>query len=151
MGVLSGIMILSFYNVVAGWAFGYFFQIGFGGLLSEGLNYGEYFGSFVSDITDNLLYSVGFMILTALIVGRGSSKKGIERWTKILMPLLVIMIFGLISYGLTLDGAMDGLSFYLVPDFSEITANTFYTALAQAFFSLSLGMGAPNYLWFLCR
>jgi len=141
LGVLSGIMILSFYNVVAGWAFGYFIQIGFGGLLSEGVNYGDYFGGFVSNITDNLFYSIGFMVLTALIVA-GGVQKGIERWTKILMPLLVIMIVGLISYGLTLDGAMDGLSFYLVPDFSEITANTFYTALAQAFFSLSLGMGA---------
>ncbi|MGM0581204.1 MAG: sodium-dependent transporter [Bacteroidota bacterium] len=141
LGVLSGIMILSFYNVVAGWAFGYFIQIGFGGLLSKGVNYAEYFGGFVSDITDNLLFSIGFMVLTALIVA-GGVQKGIERWTKILMPLLITMILGLISYGLTLDGAMDGLSFYLVPDFGEINANTFYTALAQAFFSLSLGMGA---------
>lgn len=141
MGVLSGVMILSFYNVVAGWAFGYFLQIGFGGLLSKGLNYGEHFGSFVSDIWDNLFFSIGFMVLTALIVA-GGVQKGIERWTKILMPLLVIMIVGLICYGLTLDGASDGLAFYLVPDFSEINANTFYTALAQAFFSLSLGMGA---------
>ncbi len=141
LGVVSGIMILSFYNVVAGWAFGYFLQIGFGGMLSEGLSYGEHFSGFVADIWDNLFYSIGFMIITALIVA-GGVQKGIERWTKILMPLLVIMIVGLICYGLTLDGAMDGLSFYLVPDFNEITANTFYTALAQAFFSLSLGMGA---------
>lgn len=151
MGVLSGVMILSFYNVVAGWAFGYFIQIGFGNigidhaefgsLLNRGVDYGDYFGGFVADISDNLLYSIGFMVITALIVA-GGVQKGIERWTKILMPLLVIMIVGMIIYGLTLEGAMEGLSFYLVPDFSKITTSTFYTALAQAFFSLSLGMGA---------
>lgn len=141
LGVLAGIMILSFYNVVAGWAFGYFIQIGFGGLLSEGHNYGRYFDSFVSDVSDNFLYSLGFMVLTAMIL-LGGVKQGIEKWTKILMPMLIIMILALIGYGLTLDGAMDGISFYLLPDFSKITTKTVFTALAQAFFSLSLGMGA---------
>jgi neurotransmitter:Na+ symporter, NSS family len=141
LGVLSGIMILSFYNVVAGWAFGYFIQIGFGGLLDKGMNYGEYFGSFVADIDDNFLYSLGFMVLTAVIL-LGGVKDGIERWTKILMPLLIVMMLALIGYGLTLDGAKEGISFYLLPDFSKINTKTVLSALGQAFFSLSLGMGA---------
>lgn len=139
-GVLCGIFILSFYNVVAGWAFGYFLQISFGDLLGQS-DYSAYFGEYVAHVGDNLLYSLAFMVLTALIVIAGV-KKGIERWTKILMPLLIALIIGLIIYGLTLPNASKGLEFYLVPDFSQVTGQTYYMALSQAFFSLSLGMGA---------
>lgn len=139
-GVLCGVFILSFYNVVAGWAFGYFLQISFGDLLGQS-DYSAYFGEYVSHVGDNLLYSLAFMVLTALIVIAGV-KKGIERWTKILMPMLIALIIGLIIYGLTLKNASEGLKFYLVPDFSQVTGQTYYMALSQAFFSLSLGMGA---------
>ena len=140
LGVLAGIMILSFYNVVAGWAFGYFIEISFGSLLAEP-DYGAFFGRYVADVSDNLLFSASFMVLTALIVV-GGVKKGIERWTKILMPALIIIIVSLIAYGLTLPNAFSGLQFYLVPDFTKLNAQSLYTALSQAFFSLSLGMGA---------
>jgi NSS family neurotransmitter:Na+ symporter len=139
-GVLIGVFILSFYNVVAGWAFGYFLQISFGDLLQQS-DYSAYFSNYVANVGDNLIFSLAFMILTALIVIAGV-KKGIERWTKILMPLLIALIVGLIIYGITLPNASQGLEFYLVPDFSKVTANTYYMALSQAFFSLSLGMGA---------
>ena len=66
-GILAGIMILSFYNVVAGWAFGYFLEISFGNLLNEP-DFGAFFGSYVNDISDNFWFSLAFMILTALIV-----------------------------------------------------------------------------------
>ena len=140
IGVLSGIFILSFYNVVAGWAFGYFLQITFGDLLGQS-DYSAYFGDYVAHVSDNLLYSLAFMVLTALIVIAGV-KKGIERWTKILMPLLIALIVGLIIYAITLPNASAGLEFYLVPDFNNVTGKTYYMALSQAFFSLSLGMGA---------
>jgi neurotransmitter:Na+ symporter, NSS family len=139
-GILCGIMILSFYNVVAGWAFGYFIQIVFGGLL-EVDDYASYFGAYVADFWDNLIYSFVFMILTALIVTRGI-KDGIETASKTFMPLLFLLLIGLIIHALTLDNAWEGVKFYLLPDLSKINIKTVYSALGQAFFSLSLGMGA---------
>ena len=142
-GVLCGVMILSFYNVVAGWAFGYFVQIAFGDLLSLGSPeaYGDFFGQYTADVTDNMLYSIAFMVITAFIVMRGV-QNGIETASKILMPVLFVILFGLIGYALTLPNAMDGVRFYLQPDFSKLSVQVLYSAMGQAFFSLSLGMGA---------
>lgn len=139
-GIFCGVMILSFYNVVAGWAFGYFTQIVFGDLLTL-QDFGGHFSGYIAAISDNFLYSLMFMILTALIVYRGV-EKGIETASKILMPFLFALLIGLIIYACTLPNAMSGVSFYLLPDFSKITLKTVYSALGQAFFSLSLGMGA---------
>lgn len=149
-GILAGILILSFYNVVAGWAFGYFLNITFGNLLNEP-DFGAFFGSFVNDILDlsswkgfsysNFIFSMVFMVLTALIVSQGI-QKGIEAANKIMMPSLYIILLSLIVYSLTLPNAIDGVTFYLVPDFSEIKIQTVFDGLRQAFFSLSLGMGA---------
>ncbi|QNL21908.1 sodium-dependent transporter [Hyphobacterium sp. CCMP332] len=139
-GIISGVMILSFYNVVAGWAFGYFYQIIFGNLL-EVENFGSYFGAYVSDVSDNMIYSFVFMIFTAIVVIQGV-QKGIEKASQILMPILLILLATLIIYSLTLPGALQGAKFYLVPNFSDISLRTIYTAMGQSFFSLSLGMGA---------
>lgn len=139
-GILAGIFILSFYNVVAGWAFGYFLEISFGNLLNEP-DFGAFFGSYVNDISDNFWFSLAFMIMTAVIVSQGIAK-GIEAANKIMMPALYMILLGLIIYSLTLPNAIEGVKFYLVPDFSEIKAQTIFDALRQAFFSLSLGMGA---------
>lgn len=139
-GILCGIMILSFYNVVAGWAFGYFLEIAFSDLLSEP-DYGAFFGRYVVDFWDNLIFSLCFMAITAFIVVKGV-QKGIEKASKIMMPTLFIILISLIIYSLTLPNAMNGIRFYLLPDFSEISLQTLYSAMGQAFFSLSLGMGA---------
>ncbi|MFO0506220.1 MAG: sodium-dependent transporter [Chryseotalea sp.] len=139
-GILAGIFILSFYNVVAGWAFGYFLEISFGDLLNES-DFGAFFGNYVNDISDNLFFSLGFMIITAVIVSRGI-QKGVEAANKIMMPALYFILIALIIYSLTLPNAMAGVEFYLIPDLSEITAQTIFDGLKQAFFSLSLGMGA---------
>lgn len=139
-GILCGIMILSFYNVVAGWAFGYFIEISFSDLLNE-QDYGAFFGRYVVDFWDNLIFSLCFMFITAFIVVKGV-QGGIERASKIMMPTLFIILISLIIYSLTLPNAMDGVKFYLLPDFSEITLETLYSGMGQAFFSLSLGMGA---------
>ncbi len=150
MGILAGILILSFYNVVAGWAFGYFLNITFGDLLNHS-DFGAFFSTFVNDILNlsswegfsysNLLFSFAFMAFTAIIVSQGI-QKGIEAANKIMMPSLYVILVGLIIYSLTLPNAMDGVKFYLVPDFREISMGTISAALKQAFFSLSLGMGA---------
>ncbi|MGX5174615.1 sodium-dependent transporter [Aliikangiella sp. IMCC44653] len=137
LGLASGVLILSFYNVVAAWAFGYFVDIVMG-TFSVG---GEAFGKFVSDYVKVGGYAILFMVATATVVSKGVSG-GIEKAARILMPTLFIMIICLIGYALTLPNAMEGLKFYLVPEFSEITGAVVYSALGQAFFSLSLGMGA---------
>ena len=137
LGILSGFLILSFYNVVAGWAFGYFIEM-VSGNYSVG---GDGFGSYIADWKTVGAYGLIFMLITAFIVSRGVSG-GIEKAAKILMPTLIVMILGLMIYAFTLPNAGAGIEFYLVPDFSEITFTTIYTALSQAFFSLSLGMGA---------
>lgn len=136
LGILCGVLILSFYNVVAGWSFGYFLE-----MLRGRTGIGADFSEFTADILAVGTYSLLFMGATALIVSQGISG-GIERAAKILMPALVIMILLLAGYAFTLNNAMEGLRFYLIPDFSKITFEVMYSALGQAFFSLSLGMGA---------
>lgn len=136
MGLASGVLILSFYNVVAAWALGYFIE-----MVTGNFNIGNEFSSFIKDYIKVGVYSVLFMFGTAFVVSRGISG-GIERAAKILMPTLFVMIIGLIIYALTLPNATEGLKFYLVPEFDEITGSVVYAALGQAFFSLSLGMGA---------
>lgn len=139
-GILCGVMILSFYNVVAGWAFGYFLELSFGSLIKEP-DYAGFFGRYVNDFWDNLLFSLGFMLITAFIVVKGV-QRGIELASKIMMPALFFILISLIIYSLTLPNAMDGVKFYLLPDLSAITPQAIYSAMGQAFFSLSLGMGA---------
>lgn len=138
-GILAGILILSFYNVVAGWAFGYFLEITFGNLL-EHSDFNAFFGTFINEVGTLFFFSLGFMVITAVIVSQGIAK-GIEAANKIMMPGLYLILIGLIIYSLTLPNAMAGVRFYLIPELSEITAKTIFYALCQAFFSLSLGMG----------
>ncbi len=136
LGIISGIVILSYYNVIAGWAIGYFFE-----MVSGNFGIAENFGAFTSNVLRVGIYAIIFMAFTAYVVGRGVSG-GIEKLAKILMPSLIIMILFLVIYSMTLPNAMAGVSFYLIPDVSKINAVTMSGALRQAFFSLSLGMGA---------
>lgn len=138
-GILAGVFILSYYNVVAGWAFGYFLEISFGNLLTH-QDVPAFFGEFVNEVTPLFFFSASFMVLTALIVAQGIAK-GIEAANKIMMPGLYLILIGLIIYSLTLPNAMAGVDFYLVPQLNEINSKTIFYALCQAFFSLSLGMG----------
>jgi len=136
MGVLAGVLILSFYNVVAGWAFGYFIQLSIGNF-----EIGNQFGDYINNIGRVGLYGIVFMFATAYVVSKGVSG-GIEKASKILMPTLVAIILILVVYSMTLPHAFEGISYYLIPQFSEINFRVIYNALGQAFFSLSLGMGA---------
>jgi len=132
LGVITGLAILSFYGVIAGWTFGYIFNMAFGNSMV--------FEEFIANPLIVILLFAFFMLITTLIVHGGISS-GIEKWSKILMPLLLVLLFGLVIYANTLEGSSAGLSFYLNPDFSKITASVVISALGQAFFSLSLGMG----------
>lgn len=136
IGLLAGVLILSFYNVIAGWAFGYLFE-----MISGNFGVAENFGAFTADVLKVGLFAIIFMFFTSYFVAKGVSG-GIERLSKILMPSLIIMILCLVAYALTLPNSMEGVKFYLLPDISAINIATIGGALRQAFFSLSLGMGA---------
>lgn len=132
LGVATGVGILSYYAVIAGWTVGYIFRT---------IAHAESsFGAFVADPTVEIGYFALFLVLTAGVVV-GGVERGIERWAKILMPLLLLILLGLIAFAMTLEGASKGVEFYLKPDLSKITGATILAALGQAFFSLSLGMG----------
>ncbi len=132
LGIITGMGILSFYGVIAGWTVGYVFKTAFG---STGG-----FSEFIADPLIVVLLFAFFMLITTTIVYSGI-EGGIERWSKILMPLLLLLLIALIVYSNTLEGSGRGLEFYLLPDFSKITGSSVLAALGQAFFSLSLGMG----------
>lgn len=152
LGVAAGFIILSFYSVVAGWTIAYIFKAA-GGLLatSDPAALGEIFGKFSADPLQPIFYHGMFMALTVLVI-IGGINGGIERTCRILLPLLFVLLVILAIRSLTLPGAMEGLTFFLAPDFSKVTAATFNGALSQAFFSLSLGMGAMiTYASYLSR
>lgn len=142
MGLACAFMILSFYSVVAGWTLAYIVKFAtgaFAGMDGEAL--GGAFGGFISSPVEPIIYHAIFMVLTVFVV-LGGVAGGIERASKILMPLLFVILIALVVRGVTLPGAGKGLEFFLSPDFSKITSDTVMAALGQAFFSLSLGMGA---------
>jgi neurotransmitter:Na+ symporter, NSS family len=141
MGVGAAFMILAFYTAVAGWTLEYIFLSlidGFEGQSSSQLN--DMFYSFIGTPWRPLLWFFVFMALTAIIIMSGV-QKGIEKYTKILMPMLLVLLLILVIRSITLPGAAGGISFLFKPDFSKITASTILEALGQAFFSLSIGMG----------
>lgn len=142
IGVATGVGILSFYGVIAGYTVGYFIKIILGDFsnIATGEQSAEIFTAFTSNpyISIGLLFL--FIFVTVMVVMGGVSA-GIERWSKILMPLLFFLLIVLAIRSVTLEGAGAGLSFYLKPDISKVTWTTFARALGQALFSLSLGMG----------
>lgn len=141
MGVVAAFMILAFYSAVAGWTLEYIYQSiinGFAGKTTAQLD--SMFETFRQGSFRPILWFVIFMCLTAFIVISGV-KKGIEKYTKTLMPILLLLIIIMCVRSITLPGASAGLKFLFQPDFSKITTNTVLEALGQAFFSLSIGMG----------
>jgi len=141
LGVLTGWGIASFYSVVAGWTLGYVFKTAAGAFINLGP---DEIATVFSDFTTNPVLSIGchaiFMGLTMLIL-YGGVKGGIERWSKILMPLLLVILVLLVVRSVTLPGAGKGLAFYLKPNWSALTGKSVVAAMGQALFSLSLGMG----------
>ena len=131
--VLAGFVILSYYSVVAGWAVGYAVK----DIIAPSMGFQEFAAS--PWLVISLL---GVFLLFTVLVVLGGIEEGIERWAKILLPVLLVLILLIIFRAVTLKGAMEGLAFYLVPDFSKITFEQVIAALGQAFFTLSLGMGA---------
>lgn len=141
MGVLGGFLVLSFYSVVAGWTLHYTIQSVLGQLQGSGTaDFGQDFTAFVSDPWQPIIYLAVFMLLTHLVVVRGI-RHGIERYSKFMMPMLLVIILLLVAFSLTMPGAADGVRFLLKPDLNAVTPEVVLGAMGQAFFSLSVGLG----------
>lgn len=141
MGVAAAFMILSFYTTVAGWTLEYFYQTVTGNL--SGKSDSELtllYDNFLKGSFRPLLWFLIFMGLTGSIIISGVTR-GIEKYTKILMPVLFVILILLGLRSVTLEGAKTGLNFLFMPDFSKITPKVILEALGQAFFSMSIGMG----------
>jgi len=142
MGVAAGFMILSYYSVVAGWTLHYVglaARGAFTGLDPAGIK--AIFGDLYGNPGLNLTYHAVFMALTITIVYFGV-QKGIERTAQVLMPALFIMLLGLGIYSSTLPGFGDAMTFIFAPNLAKLRPGSILEAMGQAFFSLSLGMGA---------
>lgn len=141
MGVISAFMILAFYTAVAGWTLEYIYQTiidGFSEKSPDELT--AMFSSFRGESLRPALWFTIFMIATSIIV-LGGIRKGIEKATRIMMPVLFILLLIMCVKALTLGGSGKGLIFLFKPDFSKVTGSVVLMALGQVFFSLSIGMG----------
>ena len=132
------IIIFPYYCVIGGWVIKYL-SIYVTGQAQAAAD-DAYFGSFISSTGAPILCLFIFLFLTAAVVMFGV-EKGIERVSRVMMPLLVVLAIGISIYSLTLDGAIDGLIYYIKPDFSQFSIKTIIAAMGQLFYSMSLAMG----------
>ena len=136
-GIIAGILILSFYSVIAGICINYIFLAA----ASGGVDSAEQFGNVTSSPINLLTWHTIFMLITCSVVSAGIHA-GIGRVVKVLMPMLGILLIFMVINGILSGGFMQAFAFLFAPDFSEVDSNTFLSAMGQAFFSLSLGMGS---------
>ena len=140
-GVAAAFLILGYYAVVSGWTLEYIVQAFSGSL--EGKNatdFADEFTAFSTGVFRPILWTVVFIALTHIIIISGV-KEGIERASKVMMPMLFLILIALCVRSITLPGASEGLTFLFNPDFSKINSSVVLSAMGQAFFSLSIGMG----------
>ena len=140
--VITPIIVVSYYSVIGGWSLEYFFkscmfEFTEGATQSE---LGSMFDKFITSVWPPLVGHTIFLLLTGLVIIAGV-KSGIEKFGKIMMPMLFVLIIAMAVRSITLPGAMDGLVYLFKPDFSKINGEVCSAALGQAFFSLSLGVG----------
>lgn len=138
MGVVTCFSVLSFYSVVGGWILLYLFYSVTGGFWDGNTDYGQLFSETISNPVSAVGAQFLFMLCTIFLVSKGV-EKGIEKASKYMMPLLFILFIAIIVRSLTLDGAWEGVVFFLKPDFSELTGETILYAMGQSFFSLTVG------------
>ena len=143
MGAIAGFMILSFYAVIAGWAISYIFQMGSGAFIGADADFAK---SAFTSLTGNVWSVVGwhtlFMAITIFIAARGVGK-GLETTVKYLMPALFVLLVVLVIYAAATSGHfMEGVSFLFSLNFEKFSWSAVLSAMGQAFFTLSLGMGA---------
>lgn len=141
LGVVASIVpliILPYYSVIGGWVIKYFFTFVSGnGTEATG---DSYFTSFISGVQGPLFWFLLFVLFTSIIVLMGV-EKGIETVSKFLMPVLIVLTVGISLYVLTMDGAIEGLKYYLMPNMADFSMKTVLAAMGQLFYSMSLAMG----------
>lgn len=141
MGYLAAIIpiiIFPYYSVIGGWVIKYLVTFCSGGGMAAAND--NYFGTFAAGTAEPLIYFFIFIAFTALVVWFGV-EKGIEKVSKVMMPILVVLIIFIAIYALTIDGAKDGLIYYIKPRLSDFTFKTVIAAMGQLFYSMSLAMG----------
>lgn len=141
LGILASlvpILIFPYYSVIGGWVIKYFVTFVSGGV--EAAAGDTYFANFIASPGEPLGWFALFIALTAIIVLLGV-QKGIENVSKFMMPVLVVLTIFIAGYGLTIDGAMDGVIYYLKPNLKDFSAKTILAAMGQMFYSMSLAMG----------
>ena len=142
IGILAGILILSYYSVIAGWTMAYATRAAFGVINNiDAVGATLMFNDFVSDPERLLAWHTIFSIMTAIVVSKGV-KSGLESAVIRLMPALLVLLLALVIFSAIEGDFVGGVEFMLYPDFSQVTWKTILIAMGQAFFSLSLGMGA---------
>lgn len=143
IGVLCAFVILSYYSVIGGWVLKYVFTYLTGNHITDAT---AFFNSFISSSVQPILWHIAFMTIACFIVMAGVTK-GIERASKIMLPMLFVFIIVILIRSVTLDGAIEGIRYFIVPNLSTINSFSEFSsmllaAMGQVFFSLSLGMGA---------
>lgn len=142
MGVVAGVLILSYYSVIAGWTFSYAIDSVRGVFVAaDATTVTEHFSALMASPGQLIIWHTIFIALTVYVVGRGV-EQGLEKAVKYLMPALFVLLIVLVGYSMTTGHFGEGLRYMFEPDFSRVTAQTVLDAMGQAFFSLSLGMGA---------
>ena len=141
LGILTAlvpIIILPYYSVIGGWVTKYFVTFLSGHHMEASSD--DYFGGFIGQTFEPVLWLAIFGVITFVIVLCGV-KRGIETANKFMMPILIVLCVAVCVYSCTLPGALEGVKFYLIPDFSRFSINTVLGAMGQMFYSMSLAMG----------
>ncbi|MBR7795209.1 hypothetical protein GT022_04000 [Agaribacter marinus] len=138
-GVIGAFLLLSFYSVVGGWVLIYSAISIPGMIISDSANYGELFATITGNPLITIIGHLLFILINIIVISFGI-KDGIEKTSKILMPLLFIFFIVLVFRSVTFEGAIEGLRFFLQPDFSKLNAENVLYALGQSFFSLAVGI-----------
>jgi NSS family neurotransmitter:Na+ symporter len=138
VGAFTSLVILGFYSVIAGWCIQYLVASVFGQIQGDQHAVADYFRNFSADPVKPLIWTVVFILMTHLVIIRGV-RRGIEKFSNVLMPMLFVLLIVIVVASCTLPGSADGIAFLFKPDFSKLTRGVFLDSLGQAFFSLSLG------------
>ncbi len=141
VGVIASIIpavILPYYSVIGGWVSKYLFVFATGGIAESAAD--GYFESFIAKPFEPIGWFLLFIGLTALVVLLGV-EKGVEKVSKIMMPVLIVLTIVIAVYSMFMPGAMEGVKYYITPDFSKFSATTVLSAMGQLFYSMSLAMG----------
>jgi len=131
-------IILPYYSVIGGWVVKYLYAFVSGGAMQTAQD--AYFGGFISSNGEPIFWFCLFLGATALIV-LGGVEKGVEKVSKVMMPILVVLSLVIAVYSVCLPGAMEGVKYYILPDFSKFSVTTVLAAMGQLFYSMSLAMG----------